>query len=190
MRGQVDRSDLARRLIDECLSALRDGAPVATFHAIVADAVAAPEEIAGLVSLPLTPDEDLVLYRSDMLTITQSVFPAGFQSGLHDHGIPAVIGVWSGYEDNFLFRRSGTQLVDRCVVRVHAGQVLTLDSEDVHDVHGPPDRFTGAIHVYLGDLFGARRHEWADTSSTPSPFDLAGFADKWSRATKAAGLRL
>jgi predicted metal-dependent enzyme (double-stranded beta helix superfamily) len=103
--------------------------------------------------------------------------------------MPVVIGVWSGYEDNFLFHRSGRQLVEGRAIRVRAGEVLTLNDDVVHDVHAPPDRLTAALHVYLGDLFGVERREWADATGAPTPFDKGGFAERWSRAATATGLR-
>ena len=182
-------SDVTRKMLDACLAAVEVGAPIETFRDVVAEAVGGADGGVPLVSVPLSPDENLILHRSEVLTVTQSVFPAGFRSGLHDHEMDAVIGVWSGYEDNFLFRPSGTQLVEDRVTRVDAGQVLVLDRHVVHDVHAPPDRFTGAIHVYLGDLFGVERHEWVDVSTAPIPFDLADFAARWSHAAKATGLQ-
>jgi predicted metal-dependent enzyme (double-stranded beta helix superfamily) len=185
----VGLSDLTAAVVEKCVRAVDEGASIETFRAIVADCVEDPEEVAGFVTVPLRPDENLILFHSATLTITQSLFPAGFQSGLHNHGMPAVIGMWSGYEDNYLYRRSGAQLVEDSVVRVEAGEVLTLDRDVVHDVHAPPDRFSGAIHVVLGDLFGAKRFEWADAASAPTPFDVAGFAERWDRAAKATGMR-
>jgi predicted metal-dependent enzyme (double-stranded beta helix superfamily) len=184
----VGAADITSTMIEQCLSALDDRASIDTFRGIVADAVAVPEEMAALVSLPLAPDANLVLYQSDRLVVTQSVFPARFRTGVHNHAMPALIGVWSGYEDNHLYRCSDGEVVTDGATRVHAGEVLTLGTDVIHDVHSPEDRFPGAIHVYLGDFFHAERYAWADPSTPPEPFDFGVFRDQWTQAMTAAGL--
>jgi predicted metal-dependent enzyme (double-stranded beta helix superfamily) len=143
--------------------------------------------MAALVPVPLDPEQDDVLYRSARLFVAQAVFPANFRTGIHDHGMPAVIGVWSGYEDNYLFRRCGNRLVADGMKRVRAGDVLTLGAAMAHDVQSPRDRWSGAIHVYLGDVLGVGRHGWADPSSLPTAFDNAAQESRWREAADATG---
>ena len=180
--------NIAETMIARCRAAVNRRASIETLRAIVADAVAAPEEMAALIPVPIDPEQDDVLYRSDTLFVTHAVFPARFRTGIHDHGIPALIGVWSGYEDNYLFRRSGNRVVPEGKTRVSAGEVLVLDADMAHDVHTPRESWSGAIHVYLGDLLAVERHAWEDPSSLPMPLDNDAQEARWRAAAEATGL--
>ena len=180
--------NIAETMVARCVAAVSDGAPIEVLRTIVADAVATPERMAALVRVPLDPEQDDLLYRSDRLLVTQAVFPANYRTGIHSHGMPALIGVWSGYEDNHIFRRSENGLVADGKIRVAAGDVLVLDADTAHDVQAPSDSWSGAIHVYVGDLLGVERHAWDEPSSPPHPLDNDAQEAQWREAAQAAGL--
>jgi predicted metal-dependent enzyme (double-stranded beta helix superfamily) len=70
----------------------------------------------------------------------------------HNHGLRAVIGVYTGREDNILWRR----LPDDTNGRVEAAGAKTLGAADtiafgadvIHSVVNPIPRVTGAIHLW------------------------------------------
>jgi predicted metal-dependent enzyme (double-stranded beta helix superfamily) len=82
----------------------------------------------------------------------------------HDHRMWAVIGIYSGREDNIYWRRvpgvssrieaSGAQaLCER--------DAVALDDDVIHSVINPIGRLTGAIHIYGGgDFIAQERSEW------------------------------
>jgi predicted metal-dependent enzyme (double-stranded beta helix superfamily) len=94
----------------------------------------------------------------------------------HNHGMWGVIGVYSGREDNILWRR----LPDEADGRIEAagarelceGGALALGPEIIHSVVNPLSRVTGAIHVYGGDFFGVARSEWDPESLRERPYDM------------------
>ena len=75
----------------------------------------------------------------------------------------AVIGIYSGREDNVFWRRLPAD-----VRRIEAAGAKSLGEKDavslgreiIHSVTNPIGRLTGAIHVYGGDFFNANRSEW------------------------------
>lgn len=88
----------------------------------------------------------------------------------------AVIGVYTGREDNILWRR----LPDDINGRIEAAGAKTLGTKDVllmgadaiHSVVNPLSRLTGAIHVYGGNFFGVSRSEWDPESLDELPYDM------------------
>ena len=85
-------------------------------------------------------------------------------SGDHNHEMWAVIGIYTGREDNIFWRR----LSERGDGKVRAvgakelcvGDVAPLGRDIIHSVTNPVPRLTGAIHVYGGDFFTTPRSEW------------------------------
>ena len=82
----------------------------------------------------------------------------------HNHRMWAVIGLYTGREDNVFWRR----LPQDAASRVEAAGAKALCEKDaeplgrdiIHSVTNPIPRLTGAIHVYGGDFFGTARSEW------------------------------
>src|SRR5208337_1590850 len=117
-----------------------------------------------------------VLHRSNELTILNVLWPAGMIVMPHNHALWAVIGVYSGREDNILWRR----LPDDANGRIEAAGARTLASGDtlafgadvIHSVVNPLGRITGAIHVYGGDFFAVNRNGWDPESLHEKPYDM------------------
>lgn len=176
------------RFVSRCVEALAESAPLAAAAEVVAEAVADPRAFAGVVDLPLDPDDDGILFRSPELMIVHVVFPSGFRTGAHDHRVPAVIGTWSGHEDNLLYSRTGSGIELREVRRVESGEVLVLDTGAIHDVHAPASSWTAGIHVYLGDLAAEPRSAWPDPGKVEVPCDADDMERRWLEQAIATGL--
>ena len=94
----------------------------------------------------------------------------------HNHEMWAVIGIYSGREDNILWRR----LPGEARNRIEAAGAKALSERDafplghdiIHSVTNPIGRLTGAIHVYGGDFFGVTRSEWDPERLTEQPYDV------------------
>jgi predicted metal-dependent enzyme (double-stranded beta helix superfamily) len=175
-------------LIQRCVDALQDTDPVAAVAEVVAATVADHRRLASTVVPPLDPADDGIVYRSDRLLIVNVVFPRGFETGIHDHRIPAVIGAWAGHEDNFLYRRRPDGLESVGGRRLEPGEVLTLDDEAVHDVHAPGSSWCGAIHVYFGDLGAQARSEWPAVDGSERPCDPDAMERRWLETAIATEL--
>ena len=103
------------------------------------------------------------LFRSDGLTILNVVWAPMMTVMPHNHRMWAVIGIYTGREDNIFWRR-----VPGSPNKIEAAGAKALGEKDaeplgrdiIHSVLNPIDRLTGAIHIYGGDFFGAERSEW------------------------------
>lgn len=74
----------------------------------------------------------------------------------------AVIGIYTGREDNIFWRRvNGAHTITAAGAKSLGERNVALLGRDViHSVTNPLPRLTGAIHVYTGDFFGVVRNEW------------------------------
>ena len=76
----------------------------------------------------------------------------------------AVIGIYSGREDNVFWRRTDQPdgLIEAAGAKsLCVGDVTPLGKDIIHSVTNPIPKFSGAIHVYGGDFFNApHRSEW------------------------------
>ena len=101
------------------------------------------------------------LYRSASLTIINVVWAPRMTVPPHNHRMWAVIGIYTGREDNIFWRR----LPDGRVEAAGAQSLCERDAaplgrDIIHSVTNPIARLTGAIHIYGGDFFAAHRSEW------------------------------
>jgi predicted metal-dependent enzyme (double-stranded beta helix superfamily) len=117
------------------------------------------------------------LYHSSDLTILNVVWAPRLTFVPHNHQMWAVIGIYTGREDNIFWRRvPGGQ--EGKLEAVGAKALCEKDAEPlggnvIHSVTNPIDRLTGAIHVYGGDFFGAERSEWNPETLTEGRYDVA-----------------
>src|SRR5271165_3396808 len=114
-----------------------------------------------------------ILYRSEDLTVLNVIWPPLMTLFPHDHRMWAVIGIYSGREDNAFFRRDGDSVIPSGGKELADGAVLLLGDDVIHSVHNPArSSYTGAIHVYGGDFVGTPRSQWDPTTLTEQPYDL------------------
>ncbi len=94
----------------------------------------------------------------------------------HNHGMWAVIGVYTGAEDNIFWRRIETErgaVIEAAGARaLRVRDCAPLGPEIIHSVTNPVPRLTGAIHVYGGDFFGTARSEWDPETLREQPYDV------------------
>jgi predicted metal-dependent enzyme (double-stranded beta helix superfamily) len=115
------------------------------------------------------------LYRSPELTIINVCWQPDMVIMPHNHNMWAVIGVYSGREDNILWRRlpETTRRIEAAGAKsLSTGDTLVLGSDAIHSVVNPISRISGAIHIYGGDFYGARRSEWDPESLEEKPYDM------------------
>ena len=98
------------------------------------------------------------LYHAPDLTILNVVWAPRMTLMPHNHRMWAVIGIYTGREDNIFWRRvaraAGSR--PRAPRRCREGDAVPLGRDIIHSVTNPIPRLTGAIHVYGGDFFAHR----------------------------------
>jgi len=82
----------------------------------------------------------------------------------HNHSMWAVIGIYTGREDNIFWRRllGSPRRVEAAGAKALCERdAAPLGRDIIHSVTNPILRLTGAIHVYGGDFFDpTHRNEW------------------------------
>lgn len=172
------------RFVEECRAAISDDSAAAAVREVVARAVSQPGPVIDALGEPREGGLHK-LYQSDDLTILNIVWAPLMSLIPHDHNMWAVVGIYSGREDNMFWRRRG-QTVEAAGARaLSTGEVTVLGPDIVHSVLNPIEKFTGALHVYGGDFFAPGRSEWDPETLTERPFDIEAarrrFADANAR---------
>jgi predicted metal-dependent enzyme (double-stranded beta helix superfamily) len=156
---------------------------------IVARAVADPTAVIKGLGEPKLGHVD-TLYRGEDVTILNVVWPPLFTIMPHEHRMWAVIGVYTGAEDNMFWRRAGghgaTKIEAAGAASLRVGDAEPLGRDIVHSVTNPIGKLTGAIHVYGGDFFAMKRSEWDPETLIERPYDI----DKNMRLFQEANARL
>ena len=159
------------RFIQDCCNALQESKAHAAVKEIVARAVSFPGEVLSALGEPQLGGLN-VLYRSDRLTILNVLWGPGMSLYPHDHGMWAVIGIYSGREDNTFYRRNENGLAAHGAKTLEIKDTIPLGEAVIHAVTNPLDRITAAIHVYGGDFFAVPRREWDPQTLEERAFDL------------------
>jgi len=137
------------RFIEDCRAAVREDSSQKAAREVLARANSDPAAILAAIGEParagVTP-----LYKSDALTILNVVWGKRMTIMPHDHRMWAVIGVYTGREDNIFWRRvaggagglieaaGAKSLSERCAE--------PLGRDVIHSVTNPLGRLTAAIH--------------------------------------------
>ncbi|MGE0060430.1 MAG: hypothetical protein AB7T32_20825 [Dehalococcoidia bacterium] len=163
------------RLIEDCRAALKEQAPHLAIKEILGRAMSSPNDVLGVLGMPDDAASGTeVLHRADDLTILRVVWAPMMQIYPHDHRTWAVIGIYTGQEDNAFFRRKkdepGLDLVNARTIETT--ETITLGQDAIHAVTNPKRKYTGAIHVYGGDFFAIERSEWNTPEAPEQPYNL------------------
>ncbi|MBM3524421.1 MAG: hypothetical protein FJX57_15830, partial [Alphaproteobacteria bacterium] len=59
----------------------------------------------------------------------------------------------------------------------------------IHSVTNPIPRFTGAIHVYGGDFFAAKRSEWNPETLSEGPLDVQNTIRMFEESNRLMAMR-
>jgi predicted metal-dependent enzyme (double-stranded beta helix superfamily) len=173
-------------LVAALVAARAEPTPEVAVQEVLTRAFARPGEVADALGRRVRLGS-ILLHRSDDFTVQHFVMPPAWRTGVHDHRMWAVIAIFGGQEDNAFFRRSGSGISESGGRRCRPGDVLVLGDDVVHEVASGSSP-TGAIHVYGGDLHGARRSQWAGEPPQEQPYDTAESAKRYLAAMTAADL--
>jgi predicted metal-dependent enzyme (double-stranded beta helix superfamily) len=115
------------------------------------------------------------LYQSRDLTVLNVVWAPMMTIMPHNHAMWAVIGIYTGREDNIFWRRvpgSPGKVEAAGAKALSVGEAAPLGNNIIHSVTNPIPRLTAAIHVYGGDFFNPScRSEWNPETLLEEPFD-------------------
>lgn len=160
--------------VDDCLRA-NDGTAgaQAAVREVLARALADPASVLAGVGEPLKGGLQ-ALHRSAGLTILNIVWSPWMQLLPHDHNMWALIGIYTGREDNIFWERRDARVAATRAAAIGRGDVIALPSDVIHSVANPIGKLTGAIHIYGGDFFAPGRTEWEPESLVPRPWSIQG----------------
>ena len=164
------------RLVADCRAAHAADRSHKAVREVLASAVSDPGAVLKALGEPTRAGIN-ELFRSDALTIINVVWAPKMMVMPHNHRMWAVIGIYTGREDNVFWRRVPDDPSGR-VEAAGAKALCVRDAEPlgqniIHSVTNPIPRLTGAIHVYGGDFFNIERSEWDPESLREKPYDTA-----------------
>jgi predicted metal-dependent enzyme (double-stranded beta helix superfamily) len=173
----------SERFIEDCRRALGEPNPHAAVRDVVARAVTEPAQLLKSLGEPKLSGIQ-TLYRSDTLTILNVLWGPGMHLYPHDHRMWAVIGIYSGREDNSFYRRSENGLMAHGGKTLNSKETIPLGDAVIHAVTNPLEQITAAIHVYGGDFFATARSEWDPRTFEERPFDIEHAKAVFEQANK------
>ncbi|HJU71179.1 MAG TPA: hypothetical protein VJ603_04970 [Paucimonas sp.] len=147
------------QFIQDCISAVAEGqgAIREVMAGAVSDSVRIMSELGEPEHAGIAP-----MYRSPDLTIMNFVWAPYMSLMPHNHQMFAVVGIYSGREDNVFWRRTATTIDAVGAKSLGVGDIAVLGRDIIHSVLNPIGKMTCAIHVYGGDFFNPDqpRSEW------------------------------
>ena len=166
------------RFVEDCRGAVKDGQKAV--REVVLEAVGDPSAIISELGEP-TQAGVFPLYSRADATVINFVWAPCMTLLPHNHNMLAVIGIYSGREDNMFWRRlpengngSGPGIEAAGADSMGPGQVATLGPDIIHSVANPIAKLTSALHVYGGDFFNPPqpRSQWDHETLTEQPWDM------------------
>lgn len=162
------------RFIADCRSANATNGSSGVLE-VVSAAVSAPATILHALGEPRRAGVN-VLHRSPELTILNLIWGPQMCQLPHDHRMWAVIGIYTGREDNIFWRRRagdpGARIEAAGAKALSERDAVPLGPDVIHSVINPVRRLTGAIHVYGGDFFAATHSQWDPERLREEPYDV------------------
>jgi len=163
------------RFIADCRAAVSLDPTHKSVREVVARAVSDPASVIAGLGAPARA-EIQKLYNSPELTILNVIWGPGMTIMPHNHLMWAVIGIYTGREDNIFWRRlpgqDGGRIEAAGAKSLAERDVEPLGRDIIHTVTNPLPRLTGAIHVYGGDFFAVARSEWDPETLIERPYDM------------------
>jgi predicted metal-dependent enzyme (double-stranded beta helix superfamily) len=174
--------------IAECRAALAADPSHRLVREAVACAVYEPAAVLKSLGEPKRAEIQKLYHASD-LTILNVIWGPMMTVMPHNHQMWAIIGVYTGREDNIFWRRlpDGSGRVEAAGAKaLSVGDVEPLGRNIIHSVTNPIPRLTGAIHVYGGDFFAADRSEWDPETLLEGRFDFQRAMRRFEEANVGA----
>lgn len=176
------------QFIADCRAAVREDPTYQAVREVVARAVSEPASVVKALGEPRR-GELMKLYQSDELTILNVIWAPRMTLLPHNHRMWAVIGIYTGREDNIFWRKvpgaPDGRIEAAGAKALSVKDAVPLGRDIIHSVTNPIDRLTGALHVYGGDFFAPGRSEWDPESLAEGACDAARIAKRFEEANAA-----
>ena len=168
------------RFVADCLAASRGPDSQAAVREVLARAIAAPRTVLSAIGEPEHAGIR-TLHRSKTLTIFSATWTPQMNLTPHNHLMWALIGIYTGREDNILWRRTAGKIEAFEAKALFEGDVAVLPADVIHSVTNPLLRFTGGIHIYGGDFFDTTRSQWDPETLREESSDGARIREMFER---------
>ena len=163
------------KFIADCEAAVAADPSHKGVREVVAEAVSDPAAVLRGLGEP-TKGNVQKIHNTNTLTIINVVWAPWMTIMPHNHEMWAVIGIYTGREDNMFWRRvegaPDGHIEAAGAKDLSSGEAAPLGPDIIHSVTNPIPRLTGAIHVYGGDFFATPRSEWDSETLTEGPYDV------------------
>lgn len=166
----VEESELIemQKFIEDCIAANKDYNPQEAVKEVLARGISDPKAMLNAIGEP-TEAGLKVFLRSKDLTIFAASWTPQMNLMPHNHHMWANIGIYTGREDNIIWKRNEESLEAHDVRCLFEGDVATLNTSAIHSVTNPLQRFTGGLHIYGGDFFATERSQWDPDTMIEEP---------------------
>ena len=172
------------RLIEDCKAAVARDGTHKSVREIVKRTVSEPASVISRLGEPRWA-ESQKLYQSPKLTILNVIWGPQMTFLPHNHQMWAVIGIYTGREDNILWRKLPGGHVEAAGARaLGVGDAEPLGRNIIHSVTNPLSRLTGAIHIYGGDFYAAERSQWDPETLLEEPFDFEAATRRFQESNR------
>ncbi len=174
-----------KQFIEDVKQARAEGDGQAAVEDVLARAVSEPGSVLRELGEPKKA-ENQTLYSDDDVSIFKIVWAPLMMLVPHNHLMWASIGIYTGRENNIMWKRSGQVIEASTAESLSEKEVFSLPADAIHSVTNPINRLTGAIHIYGADLAAAQLSQWNAETLREEPFDL----EKARRLFREANKRL
>lgn len=158
------------RFVEDCVAANKEADAQLAVKEVLARQVSSPAAVLKALGEPAKAGIS-VLLRSETLTIFNAVWTPQMNLMPHSHLMWANIGIYTGREDNILWRRTDDGIKAFGAEALFEKDAAALPDDVVHSVTNPLLRFTGGIHIYGGDFFATTRSQWNPETLEEQPSD-------------------
>ncbi len=164
------------QFVADCRDAVAQDPTHKAVREVLARAVSEPAAVLDALGEP-TRGEVQNIHQSPELTIINVVWAPYMTVMPHNHEMWAVIGIYTGREDNMFWRRiddteDGRQIEAAGATAMCVKDAIPLGADIIHSVTNPIPRLSGAIHIYGGDFYETARSEWDPEALTEQPYDV------------------
>jgi predicted metal-dependent enzyme (double-stranded beta helix superfamily) len=147
------------RFVADCTASLGESDSQGAIHDHLARAVSDHAGVLAAMGEPREAGLD-VLIASPQLTIFAAKWAPNMTLAPHNHLMWALIGLYTGREDNIFWKQTSQGLRAGGASALFAGDVASLPRDVIHSVTNPLGRFTAGLHIYGGDFFATERSLW------------------------------
>ncbi|MBT1065605.1 hypothetical protein KJY73_18650 [Bowmanella sp. Y26] len=175
------------RFVEDCIAANNESDSQAGVKEVLKRAVSTPNAVINALGEPKRAGLN-VLLSSPTLTIFAATWTPQMNLMPHNHLMWANIGIYTGREDNILWKRSSDGIKAYGAEALFAKDAAALPNNAIHSVTNPLLRFTGGIHIYGGDFFNTHRSQWNPESLKEEPSDGDVIRGIFQRENKRLGL--